>query len=221
MANGVQMRRCIAAVSGLAMTLTVACTAPEPEAPPSPTSAEWLYAPVLTDLRLGEHPGFERVVLEFQSDGASRSWKGSTIRACNRACDMLVETSSNPMAIAGSAYFTVVTGQGAGCTALDVETLQPVHGVSTATNLAGTGLVREVSLYDCFEGYVGVAIGITHAAPIHVQYLNNPQRLVLDLWTGKPGTTQTCQRIEAAPSDISCSTWPGDDSDPFLSVTAS
>ncbi len=202
------------------LVLASACTSSEPAAPPAPSSqspGKWLYSSVLTDLRLSSHEEFERVVLEFQSDSTERSWRSSDISSCNLNCDMLLEGPGEPLRVAGTAYYSVLTTV-AGCRALDAQTLTPVPGVPIAETLTAAGLVREVALYDCSEGYVGVGVGLAHPSPVHVSYLDDPPRVVLDVWTAGPVRTQSCAGLEVTRTGVSCQSQSWRDGDEFESV---
>jgi len=132
--------------------------------------------PTLVDVRAGRHPGFDRVVFEFQ---------GAVPEHHVRYVDQLVEDGSGrPVSVAGAADLQVVF-QGAnaheedGSPSLSPRRLSP-----------GLPAVKEVTQVGDFEAVVGYGIGIDRRRPVTVSTLSGPSRLVIDVaTTGTGGST--------------------------------
>jgi len=132
--------------------------------------------PTLVDVRVGRHPGFDRVVFEFR--GGLPDHRISYV-------DQLVEDGSGrPVSVAGAADLQVVF-QGAnaheedGSPSLSPRRLSP-----------GLPAVKEVTQVGDFEAVVGYGIGIDRRRPVTVSTLSGPSRLVIDVaTTGTGGST--------------------------------
>jgi hypothetical protein len=132
--------------------------------------------PTLVDVRVGRHPGFDRVVFEFR--GGLPDHRVSYV-------DQLVEDGSGrPVSVAGAADLQVVF-QGAnaheedGSPSLSPRRLSP-----------GLPAVKEVAQVGDFEAVVGYGIGIDRRRPVTVSTLSGPSRLVIDVaTTGTGGST--------------------------------
>ena len=132
--------------------------------------------PTLVDVRVGRHPGFDRVVFEFR--GGLPDHRISYV-------DQLVEDGTGrPVSVAGAADLQVVF-QGAnaheedGSPSLSPRRLSP-----------GLPAVKEVAQVGDFEAVVGYGIGIDRRRPVTVSTLSGPSRLVIDVaTTGTGGST--------------------------------
>ncbi len=121
---------------------------------------------VATDLRVGAHRDYDRVVIEFR--GGLPGYELSFVDSIEQA------GSGRPVELAGAASFLI--------------TLEPAsgHGEDGASTVPasadGSGLeaVAEVRLIDDYEGQLRFAVGLNTQVEPKVQTLSNPPRLVLD-----------------------------------------
>ena len=130
-------------------------------------------APTLVDVRAGRHPGFDRVVFEFQ---------GAVPEHHVRYVDQLVEDGSgNPVSVAGNADLEVVF-QGANAHKADgTPSVGPRRFSPVLT------AVKEVAQIGDFEAVVSYGIGLDRRRPLTVSTLSGPSRLVIDVSTAATG----------------------------------
>jgi hypothetical protein len=129
--------------------------------------------PTLVDVRAGRHPGFDRVVFEFQ---------GTVPEHHVRYVDQLVEDGSGtPVSVAGSADLEVVF-QGANAHEED-----GTPSVSPRRFSPGLTAVKEVARIGDFEAVVSYGIGLDRRRPLTVSTLSGPSRLVIDVSTAATG----------------------------------
>jgi hypothetical protein len=130
-------------------------------------------APTLVDVRAGRHPGFDRVVFEFQ---------GAVPEHHVRYVDQLVEDGSGaPVSVAGSADLEVVF-QGA-----NAHDEDGTPSVSPRRFSPGLAAVKEVAQIGDFEAVVSYGIGLDRRRPLTVSTLSGPSRLVIDVSTAATG----------------------------------
>jgi hypothetical protein len=130
-------------------------------------------APTLVDVRAGRHPGFDRVVFEFQ---------GAVPEHHVRYVDQLVEDGSGrPVSVAGAADLQVVF-QGANAHEDD-----GTPTVSPRRFSPGLSAVKEVAQIGDFEAVVSYGIGLDRRRPLTVSTLSGPSRLVIDVSTAGTG----------------------------------
>jgi hypothetical protein len=129
--------------------------------------------PTLVDVRAGRHPGFDRVVFEFQ---------GAVPEHHVRYVDQLVEDGSGtPVSVAGSADLEVVF-QGANAHEED-----GTPSVSPRRFSPGLTAVKEVARIGDFEAVVSYGIGLDRRRPLTVSTLSGPSRLVIGVSTVATG----------------------------------
>jgi hypothetical protein len=145
--------------------------------------------PLLTQLRAGGHPGFDRLVLQFS--GALPSYD---IRYVPQ---LVQDGSGRPVELAGAANLRIRLDGAA------------AHRNSGAGSLVTPGHVkpllpalREYQLIGDFEGVVTVGVGVTEALDFRVSELASPARLVVDIRRPLPRPTATAPR-SAAPLSTS------------------
>ena len=154
--------RTLLVASLVALVLAVAAT---------PAGAQ--SAPTLVDVRTGRHPGFDRVVFEFQ---------GAVPEHHVRYVEQLVEDGSGaPVSVAGSADLEVVF-QGANAHEED-----GTPSVSPRRFSPGLTAVKEVAQIGDFEAVVSYGIGLDRRRPLTVSTLSGPSRLVIDVSTAATG----------------------------------
>jgi hypothetical protein len=122
----------------------------------------------LTDVRIGRHDGFDRVVLEVAGEGEL----GWLITSGSEAYH---QGSGEPVEVAGEAVLTV---------ALRGMVMPPgddAFGADRVGPPADAGAVTEVLVGSIFEGQHELFIGTTQPVEFRVARLGAPQRLVIDL----------------------------------------
>ncbi|WP_300014340.1 hypothetical protein [Pseudonocardia sp.] len=179
------------------------------EAGTDDVAADGTAAPVtLTDVRLGAHDGFDRIVLETAGGGRAGWEIGYTDRP--RA-----QGSGAPIEVPGAATLGItltnvaLPGDAPPDTApWDGPQRQRIEGAQVLTELV------EDTLY---EGRYAFYAGLTGTRPFAVGRLDDPQRIVVDVLTGQPAPdrpvalTQRCDGPATAVSyPQGWSTNPGD-----------
>jgi hypothetical protein len=123
----------------------------------------------VTDVRTGEHDGYDRVVFEVDGEGTP----GWDVRYVDEAVQ---EGSGNPVEVAGAAVLQVtVTGVGYPFDT-GVDEFSPGGPVPGP----GTG-VTEVVLGPTFEGTTQAFVGTTGESPFRVYLLEGPTRIVVEV----------------------------------------
>jgi hypothetical protein len=123
----------------------------------------------ITDIRTGEHPGYDRLVVEFSGPGVPPY----------RIDPHDVSTFSGdftglPVAVAGNAALR-----------LHLENQDiPVDLAANNWVTPGYGELRQVVMTGDFEGIANIAIGLDHPTYPIVTVMANPARLVIDFPTG-------------------------------------
>lgn len=184
--------RIIPAVVAMAALLT-ACGDDDPTEPadttaaptPSPTrtlpDADTTEVAVESDLfgqlikvRVGKHPGYDRVVFEFAKD-----MPGYTVKYVD--LPVLEDGSGEPIDLPGAdsavqIVFTPASG-------FDMDAGEPTYkGPKTITNdetVEMTGVVRTGD----FEAMLSWAVGLRHEVPFRVTKFDHPARLIVDFQT--------------------------------------
>ena len=123
---------------------------------------------VLRGLRVAQHPGFDRLVLDFGT-GALPGWHVEYVNGASQC------GSGRPVKTAGSAVLLVRlrTAQ-----AHDDAGQPTVRQRQLPLNMAA---MREMAITCDFEGEVEVVLGVSAALPYRVMQLANPTRLVIDV----------------------------------------
>lgn len=158
----------------------------EPEAFPAEATTEPVVSPdfpggsgegvaYLTDVRAGRHPGFDRVVWEF--DGAAPSFRAEY------ADGPVTESGSGDVVdVAGDRALTVVFSFASG---VDLSGEEPVEVYTGPRRIAGddagTRNITEVVETGDFESTLAWAVGVDRATPFTVTVLAEPTRIVLDV----------------------------------------
>ncbi|MDN4490696.1 hypothetical protein QQX13_07605 [Demequina sp. SYSU T00068] len=165
---------------------------PTPTPTPSPTceafgteaasasSDDWgaHLSPVIwgSTMRLGTHDCYDRWVLDFAGATAAPGWSVTPVEASTFTLDPSGEELSP--ALAGTASLDVAFGAWVDGTPLGED---PYTGPTT---LSGTGAIREARILGGFEGISHVGIGLDRSRPYRVTWLEDPVRLVVDVFTG-------------------------------------
>ena len=148
-------------------------TPPAPDGPPFPESTEPQTAEPegdwdlqLVDVRVGEHDGFDRVVLELSgttTPGWGVAWSDEAV----------AEGSGEVVPLEGDHVLTISAS----------GTAMPEPGsFEVPARLGPAGSVAEVQVTGWFEGYTQVFAGVEgDERPVRVFTLTDPPRLVVDI----------------------------------------
>ncbi|HEU4812431.1 MAG TPA: hypothetical protein VFT00_09855 [Nocardioides sp.] len=133
-------------------------------------SGEWDL--VLVDVRVGEHEGFDRIVLEFAGTGIP-GW------AVNYVDEAVLDGSGEAVALGGEAVLDIYAS---GTTYPGPE--EDYYGGPTQFEPENGGNVSDVYVAGTFEGDTQVLAGIDgDRVPFRVFALADPSRLVVDVAT--------------------------------------
>ncbi len=129
------------------------------------------------DMRVGRHDCYDRWVFEFAGDGGEPGWSVTP----HDASAFVVDPSGEMLApvLFGTASLEVSFGAWYDGTPLGED---PYLGVS-GTGLLGGG-ITEARILSGFEGITQVGIGLDEVRPYRVFWLDDPGRLVIDVFTG-------------------------------------
>jgi hypothetical protein len=129
----------------------------------------------LTDVRVGRHPAFDRVVWEFDGDRPA-------YRAGYVPRPITEDGSGEPIEVRGDAVLQIIFTPASG-TDLTGEDPQPVYQGPERLDAAraGAAVVEELVQTGDFEAALGWAVGIGRKAPFTVSELSDPTRVVIDI----------------------------------------
>lgn len=139
---------------------------------------------VVRDVRVGHHPGCDRVVLEFAGP-----MPGYSVRYVPGVTQ---DASGQPVQLAGTAFLQVVLRP------TSTTTHAPQSSIST-----GFAVLRQVAGAGDFEGVTSYGIGLGNKQPFLAYRLAGPNRLVIDIAApaGAAGArTATTTQVSAVPS---------------------
>ncbi len=126
----------------------------------------------LSDLRLGAHPGYDRVVLEFNGP-ATPSWH---VRYVDRA---IADGSGFVIPVDGGAILEITCFP----VAVPYDGRDPYTGPATL-RAAGTTAIVEVTWWSIFEGDLQAFVGVSGGEhPFRAFALSDPARIVVDVRT--------------------------------------
>lgn len=139
-----------------------------PDSTAEQTSDQTAAALLLVDVRVGEHPGYDRLVLEFEGEGEP-GWRVGYVEEAS------TQGQGDPIQVEGDALLAVtalhtmpddMTGYYDGPREIDPD----------------TEVVEEVFVDGTFEGETVVVLGIDDGEqPFRVFTLTDPTRLVVDV----------------------------------------
>ncbi|GEM_PF-1273454 len=137
---------------------------------------------LLSDVRTGHHPTFDRVVFEFCGTAAV------SIRWLGYVDEVRHDASGQPVPLAGHAFVRVAMNATTD-TARYATDPQNAPRYTGPTRVSPNGaLLKEVALAGDFEGVLSFGIGIDHPTGVHVLKLASPPRVVIDFWSAVPPT---------------------------------
>ncbi len=128
----------------------------------------------LTDVTVGRHEGFDRVVFTFSGNGVP----GYRVEYVDPP--IIADGSGEEIDVNGDFFLHVRMEPAAG---FNTETGLPTYnGPSPISgSSAGTSQIREVERTGDFEAVVGWAIGLSDRVAFRVDTLTSPSRLVVDV----------------------------------------
>ena len=128
----------------------------------------------LSEVRVGEHDGFQRIVFEF-SQGVPPSYQ---IRYVD---DPPTAPSGQPADVEGDAYLEITMIPASG---VDLSSGDPRQLYGGPTEMPGPtpdGVVVELVQAEDFESRLNWVVGLTEQVPFAVVTAEDPSRLVVDL----------------------------------------
>jgi hypothetical protein len=129
----------------------------------------------LTGVRVGEHPGFDRVVFEFAKDVPGYTVKYVELPVLEDGSGEPVDLPDADTAV--KIVFTPASG-------FDMDAGEATYtGPKTVTNDKTVEITGVVSSGD-FESLLSWAVGLHDEVPFKVTKLDSPARLVVDFQTG-------------------------------------
>ncbi len=124
----------------------------------------------LTDIRVGGHEGFDRVVFEFNGPGVP-AWEVRYV------AEAIGDASGLPVDVAGDAVLQVLLQP----VAYPMDGTTPYSGPPVIA-VAGTEQVTEVVNNSIFEGYLQAFIGVDDGEqPFRAYSLTDPARIVVEV----------------------------------------
>ena len=132
----------------------------------------------LTDVEIGDHEEYERVVFTFTEDSEVPSWRVAY-------SDEIVESGSGrPVDIAGDAFLQVTMS---GASGVDLSGENVVEIYTGPDRIAGeefaASAVQEVVEAGDFEAVLEWGVGLDSERPFRVFTLEDPSRVVVDVMT--------------------------------------
>ena len=121
---------------------------------------------IITDVRVGSHPGYDRLVIEFS--GGLPTYK----LVAQDPSTFVGPASGRPVAVAGTAGFHLFIYQ------MDIPPTYANGNLAPAYSV-----LKQVVVMGVFEGQADVAIGVGSTVCPIVSTLAGPNRLVIDFPT--------------------------------------
>jgi hypothetical protein len=162
---GAMVRRSVAAAGALLLSTAVVAT----NAASAQAVAQDPGNAVLTGIRTGAHPTFDRIVLDFTRPAPQVS---------SRFVDELIQDGSGNVEPLDGAVFAEVRTTPAQA---HLESGTPSYPGPRKFNTPGLANVTAVALTGDFEGVVTTGIGMRHQAPVSVYTMDDPTRVVIDV----------------------------------------
>lgn len=164
---------------------TAPATTTEPEAVPGPpfstapavARAGSTRLALLTDVRLGRHEGYERIVFEFLP-GSRPAYRVRYVRP-----PIIEDASGRVVQVDGDAFLSIRMEPASGFD-LTGELGEVYTGpMRIAGSSAGTEVIVEVVRTGDFEAVLNWVAGVDGRLPFRVQRLTGPPRIVIDVRT--------------------------------------
>ncbi len=124
-------------------------------------------------VRVGGHPGYDRVVWEFPGTGQP----SLQVKYVDQP---IADGSGDVVNVRGDAYLELLVSS-VGIPPANA----PRPGSASAASLAGTVVAEALPVYGGFEAIGQTFVGVRDGKrPFRVTLLRNPTRLVVDIWSG-------------------------------------
>ncbi|MGY1840457.1 MULTISPECIES: AMIN-like domain-containing (lipo)protein [unclassified Modestobacter] len=127
-------------------------------------------------MRSARHDGFDRVVLEF-AGGAAPGYRVSYVEP-----PITADGSGAEIPVPGAAFLEVRATPASGVDLSGAEPRETYPGPDRVAPAGGGGVVTEVVQTGDFEGQLAWTIGLQERVPFGVAVLEEPTRLVVDLY---------------------------------------
>jgi hypothetical protein len=127
----------------------------------------------LTDVRVGRHDEFDRVVFEFDGDPPDHSVRFVELPVHYDPSDEIAD-------LKGDAALLVVM-RGTAYDVTDPERPRDTYGGPNRIEPQGTRAIRELLQTSDYEGLLQWAVGLAARTPFAVAQLRDPSRLVIDI----------------------------------------
>jgi Sporulation and spore germination len=137
---------------------------------PAATATASTTVPTLTAIRAAHHPGYDRLVFEFQGPLPAA-------RTARYVTQVIGDPSGLPVPVVGSARLLVQFHSAAGHNASGGVTYGPAQRTYSLPNV-----IQVINAGD-FESYLSFGVGLARKEPIHVFTLTKPSRVVIDIQT--------------------------------------
>jgi hypothetical protein len=130
--------------------------------------------PSLVNVRAGQHPCFDRLVLDIAKGGSAR---------VRYVADVLTQGKGDVVPLRGGARLDIVTL----VPAYDINTGQPTYrpaNIRELVNVSGFRTFRQVGYGGSFEGCTSIGLGVRARLPFRVFGLTGPgdrSRIVIDV----------------------------------------
>jgi hypothetical protein len=126
---------------------------------------------LLDRVAVGRHPGYDRVVFGFRTQGLP-GYRVEYVQP-----PLKEDGSGNPVSVAGNAYVVVRMEPASG---FDVSTGEGVLVYKGPKRLPGASVVKEVVRTGDFEAVLSWAVGLEAKVPFRVTTATSPSRLIVD-----------------------------------------
>ena len=126
--------------------------------------------PYLTDVRVGDHSGFVRIVFDLSGDG-------TPIYTVGYQDPPFLETSGDEVDVDGTAFIHVTISP---ALTHDIDTFDPVYEGDDEIR-PGFDPVVELQLLGDFEAYLEWVIGLDGEHPFTVEVFQDPLRVIIDI----------------------------------------
>ena len=123
-----------------------------------------------TDVRIGTHAGFDRVVFEFEGTGKPGWFSGYTDSPAQPGSGFPVEFAG------GTALSVAIEG-----TPAPIDPAKQAKWIDLDARFPGAGVVTEVKVAGAFEAQSVFVIGLDKQRPYSITRLENPTRVVVDI----------------------------------------
>ena len=134
-------------------------------------TATSLTGPNLSNIRVGRHATYDRIVLDFDGRVAAGTFKATWVPA------LFEDGSGKRVVLPGKRFLAIVVH---GSSEFDINGRRVFHG-SKRFDTPQLRNVRAVAIIGDFERVLNVGVGARHRSWVHMFTLTRPNRLVIDI----------------------------------------